>query len=299
MLTPDQVNQMLSDNFNGDPTLEVYESYTGAEDMDVESFSGKGLLDLEKSTKRFGVRVKNTYSEAKEVVITPALFPTARPALVFDDNGTHKYKKPGGYAVPAPTGAAVNDIIMEYNSIKNIIAAGHNVDAVFDDGIILAASASQQLTVEATGTNALVRQFLQYLKENPTIFAGMHIVADNTAAFEVDLRLRRISPFKVYDEERIPFQDAFKPENRNVEKIVVQREFQLDGNTLGILTVPGNTTMTITFVAGASSSQAIALKRKFKTAKETGHRRHIFSMRPPVQYGIQPPNHGNIPLIRK
>lgn len=286
--TPEDIDKMLSNGFDGTETVgedvEVYTAYTGEDDPDVESFAGKGLKSLENSTKRFGIQIVNKSNSAKELVLDPGIFPTTRAALVFDDSGTLKYKKPGGYAVNAPAGSAANDIIVEYNNPAEIIAAGHSIDVVADDGIVWATSATEYLQTQATGPNARIRKFLEYIKKNPTVFAAIHIVANNTAMFETELRLRRVSPFKVYDEERIPFQDGFRPSNYNVEKIIVKRDFQLDGETLAVLTIPGQTTATLTFVAGATSSRAIALKRKLHIAKETGYKKQIFSMYPPAPH---------------
>jgi len=263
MFNPHELDQNLSDGFDGQE-VEIYEDYNGDSDS-IESFSGNGLKALEKSTKRFTAEINNQTTSSQEVALTPGMFRTAHAAPVVDVAGVMSYKTIGGETTPAPAGKVVDDIVVTYNDPTDIINAGHRIDAVGDDGVVYK-DATGAITITAKHKDSNIRQFIDWIKSNPTIFAGLHILSNDTSAFESVLQIRRTSPFAVYGEERIPFQDGFIPENRNTDKIIIKRPFQLDNESLAILSIPAKTKLTISFIAGAASSQAIDLKRKTKKA---------------------------------
>jgi hypothetical protein len=277
--SPEEIDKELSSSFDGDDdSIEIFENYTGENDEFIESYSGKGLLDLDKSTKRFALSIENTTSTAKQLVLTPGNYPVIRAAAITkDSSGKTVYKAIGGKQITAPDGYSAGDVIILYDNPEELIAAGHRIDCVADDGIVFS-DATGMVRIKAAKQEARLRYFLEFIRKNPTLFAGMHINSDNTAQFETELILRRTSPYAVYGEERIPFQDGFRPSNMNVDKIIIEHEFQFDGETLAIVTIPAKTKSTFTFVAGAVSSQAISLKKKFSFAK-TGIRRTPFVLR--------------------
>lgn len=272
--TQESIDQELSNNFDGEE-MEVFESYDGTDDEIIESFDGVSLKNLHRSTRRFGVKIKNTTSEDKDIVLNPGKFRTIKAALVYDDAGTLKYKVPGGFGINAPAGLVVDDVVMTWTDPQELIEAGHRIDIVADDGIVYADGTSSNVTVTASKADARIRHFLEFIKTNPVVFAGIHISADDTDAFETEMVLRKTSPFKVYGEERIPFQDGFIPENQNTKKIIVKRQFQFDGETMVILTIPAGAEVTYSFIAGAVSSQATAMKRKQSMAKAGKRKRHF------------------------
>lgn len=287
--TPEKIDKMLSDNYDGDNVnddievyddydgdndddIEVYEDYDGTDDPDVELFDGTSLKDMRKSTKRFAFHVINSGTEDKTLVLTPGYFNTMRAAAVYDDSGTLKYKLPDGTAVNAPTGYAVGDIVLDFKSIEGIVKAGIQADAVADDGQLIA-----DLQVSSAYKERSIRSFLNYIAKNPTLFASIQISSNNVQIFEQALELRRTTPYAVTGAEIIPFQDGFKPENRNNNKIIVNKEFQFNGETIATLRIPAQTDATLTFVAGAVASRANALKRKHMTSK-SGHIHRRFTM---------------------
>jgi len=255
---------ILSDNMDGDGALEVFNSFDGSQDVSdisTDNFAGSGSLSqMTKSTKRFGIVIQNDLDQDANIALTPGLHPTQKNALV----AAEKYKVSGGGLVDMPTGAVNGDIVTTYASAEELIKNGFNVLAVADDGVIYADSVNplKRITVSATETNKRVRTFLEFLYQNPTQFLGLHITSKQPEVFERQLSIRKTSPFGSYSEEVIPFQDSNNPINPNMEKIIVERAFQLDKESISYISIPANSKMQITFVAGFVESSATALKNK-------------------------------------
>lgn len=293
MYTPEQIDAALTSNFDGSDEIEMIEKYDGSQDDDIESFTGVGLDELQNSTQRFTISFVNTLNVQKNIVLTPGKHRVDRAALVVDDGGTPKYKVPGGFLVPAPNGKVVNDIVIDYTETANILNAGERIDAVVDDGIYYAENSINYLRADSKEADASIRQFQEFLRTNPTLFAGVHITSDNPEMYDAVLRLIKTSPFGNFKEDRIPFQDGFTGKSMNVDKIIVDKPFQLDGETLSILSIPGKTKVSITFIAGAVSSQATSLKRKQLRA-EKGERKTTVSLTKKIHRGKH-----NTRMIRK
>ncbi len=294
----DEIEEALSDNYTGEGVdvfdsydgedeiieqydgeaaseeMEVYEDYDGEEDDMLDYTGGKLTEDaLKKSTKRETFTIENKTDKQLVIAINPASFPTNRVVEVKDDgSGNPVYPTLGGATLPA-TGKSIGDLFLEYNNPEELVKAGINVDTVLDDGIIYANSTSQYLKVTSAKPEGSIRHWLNYIKYNPVYVAALHISSDNTALFESGIELKKISPFFIFGEDRIPFQDAFRPDNYNVKKIVVEKGFRLDANTVAILTVPANTTATFTFVIGAEMNAGKALVKKIERAVKQQPRR--------------------------
>jgi len=263
-----EIEQQLTDNFNGnqDPYLEM-DAYDGDGDLYLD-FDGPQNLnpsELEKSRKRFGITINNATTSQKTVAISPAAYRELLASLVYDDSGTLKYKVTGGGTVTAPTGKVADDIMMLYSDVAEINEAGHEIDALIDDGVIYN-DGTNSITITSKSKTGRVRHFLNWLKANPTHFIGMHIVCSNSAMFENELTIQKCNPFKKYEEVRIPLQDDNKPSNNNTAKIIVAKEFQMDGESIAKLVIPASTSVEITFVAGVTESAATGLKNKVTAA---------------------------------
>jgi hypothetical protein len=256
--TPEELSERVSSNYGGN-------SYTGEDDIYLDYLGIPGnLLTMSQSRKRTTFRVKNETTTQKMLAISPGSYRTVNAALVYNDT-TLKYKHPnGGGVLAAPAGLAENDIIMMYNSITEMQAAGHSVDALIDDGIIYAEAAdpTKKITVTAINKESSIRHFLKYIDSNPTTFLGLHISSDDASMYETELITRRCSVFGYDREIRIPFQDAFTSENKNEKKIIVTADFQFDSETVAFLSIPSGATVTITLVAGAVESSGVALTKK-------------------------------------
>jgi len=256
MLSPDAIDKMLSDNYTGEDLIEEY----GDKDF-IESYVGKRCLSESKfkqSTKRFGYSIANTTNRRIDIALTPAQFPTLRNTIVEDDSGA-KILMPGGAKVE--TTAAIGSIVTAWNNPEEIKDAGLRIDAVADDGIVYA-DASGTVVVTADKAEASYRAFLNFIKKHPTVFAGIHVTCSNADMFSSALKTRRVTPFAIYGENIIPFQDAYKSTNMNPNKIEVLRNFQLDEETVSVISIPAATTVSFTFIAGAIVSLAHGLKNK-------------------------------------
>ncbi len=253
MLTPEEIDRQLSDNFNGD-FVEEYDSFNGK--GLVESYIGNDS-QFQTSTKRFGFAIANTTSRRVDIALTPAHFPILRNIIAADDNGTVKIVKPGGGKVAVS--ASAGSIVTEWNNPEEIKNAGFRIDCLADDGVIFADSTGT-VTLSADKPEASYRAFRKFVEKHPTKFAGMHITCKNPDMFSSSLKLRKVTPFAIYGEKLVPFQDAYTSGNMNSNKIEVRRDFQLDGETVGVLSVPADTTVSFSFVAKAVISLEKGLK---------------------------------------
>jgi hypothetical protein len=265
-LTPEELDAQLSNNYrgsayNGDD--DIYLSYIGGTDA-------KNLIDMEKSNRRLSFQIINATTSRKVIAINPASYPVNSAAAVYLDT-TLKYIHPNGKGVlAAPAGYIEKDIISMFNSVLEIKAAGNgNVDAVLDDGVIYAEAAdpTKRITVTATNPESSVKHFMKHSRTSPTAFVGMHITSDDSTMFETELVSKRITPYGNEREVKIPFQDFADPKNPNTGKIIVKAGFQIDPETLVLLTVPAGATITVSMIAGAIESNGVALARKIEGAK--------------------------------
>ena len=271
----------IYDAFNGSPEsenldeVEVYENYSGEEEeddnLDYHGQKGINLKKLEKSTKRFSFKIVNKTNEDKTVALTAGPLPTTRVANIYNDGGTLKYIRLGGFAANAPGGSQANETVVTYNNPENLKAIGVFVDAVIDDGYFLQDSATSYVFASALKKSASIREFRGYLKIAPTAFAKMHIGSDKPEFYKTSIVLKKANPYGVWSEDVIPLEDYYKPENYNKDKIEVTRKFQLDNETVMIITIPAETTVTFSFVAGVSLNPGNTLAKKMTVAQK-GHK---------------------------
>ncbi len=257
----------IEESYDGDTAaeeLEVYENYSGEND-ELLDYTGERLTEeaLRKSTKRETFTIENTTTHQIVVALNPGSFPVINSVSVYKDaNGNLKYKEIGGAELAAPDGLKEGDLMIKFNNPKELKEAGINVDTVLDDGIIYAEDNTHYVKVSASKPEARIRHFLNYIKHNPILVAATHISSDNPALYESGLELKNISPFFLFGEQRVPFQDDFRPQNYNVKKIIVERQYRLDGNTVAVLSIPAQTKATFTLVVGAEANTGKALERK-------------------------------------
>jgi hypothetical protein len=202
------------------------------------------------------------------IALTPASYDTKRAALVTTVDSVLKYKEIGGGMVAAATGAAANDIVLRLDNPAEMVTAGHNIDAVLDDGIIYqdSVTASKFVKVTASSKNSTVRHMREFLANNPTAFSGLHITSNKAQMYETEMIMKKCTPFSVFGEERINFQDSFTPSNQLADKIIVKKTFFLDNETLTTMTFPAGSKVTVTLVAGVTESSSSGLKKKIEKA---------------------------------
>jgi hypothetical protein len=251
-MTIEDMDKVLSNNFDG---VETYD--------DIEFFDGANFKNLERSTKRFSIKLENkSETTDKVVVLTPGYFNVARPNVWQEDGADQKYfLADGTEIVEAGDLSKVGQGFMTYDSISEFLAAGIQVDAMADDGRV-----SEHVYCSSTTKERSIRNFLKYIEKNPTLFAGLQITSNNTDLYESSLVLRRTTPYAIYGEEVIPFQDAFRSENSNDKKIVLMRPFQFDGETIATLRIPAKTVATLSFIASGVATVANVMKERTEKA---------------------------------
>lgn len=268
--SPEKIDQLLSDNFDGD-LVEKYNNYDGSNDPDVDLFEGNSFLKMNQSTKRFSINISNTDAVGKTIALTPGFFSTLRatPVVAGANAGApNRYLLPDGTYVN--TTLPIGAIVIDYKSKADIEAAGIIVDAVLDDGSLIG-----KLLAQSTESERSIRNFLRDIEKNPVMFAGIQITSDNVQLFDSVLKLRTVSPYQAPMEKIIPFGDFFRSQDPNNKKIFVEKEFKFDNNTVAILNVPGNTNATLTFIAGAVVNMGNALNTKAQAAKTGSSIRQI------------------------
>lgn len=271
MLTPEELNQALSDNFDGnDNQVEILENYNGKEDRSIEFFDGSDFKSLEKSSKRFSFKVDNSSENDIVLVLTPGYFRVDRPqivyATVYDVHTGLPTVVKKRLADNTEVAAILTDLgkaETKYDSYADILAAGIQVDAVLDDGEVIHKVICQSTTKERS-----IRNFLEYISKNPTLFAGIQISSDNTDQYESTIVFRRTTPYAIYGEEVFHFQDAFRTDNLNEKKIVIAKEFQFDGETITTVRIPATTVTTFTLIASAVITPANMLVQKKEDARK-------------------------------
>ncbi len=265
-LTPEELQAELSENYTGKEELYAYDG-----DLYLDFMGGNSFSDMKKSTKRLGYSIKNDTTTQKVIAISTGSYSTIAMAAVYDDAGTLKYKHPnGGGALVAPAGSVVGQILVFESATGDIIAAGHNIDAVLDDGVIYSESAdpTKKILVTPAQKNLTIKHFRGYIKNNPTFFTGIHVGSTDEAMYDTSIISKRVNPYGVDAETALPLQDFFDPKNTNTKKIIVPRELQMDSETLILITVPSGALVTLTFVAGVVESAGHALKKKVASSKD-------------------------------
>ncbi|MBR6279390.1 MAG: hypothetical protein IKR41_11650 [Bacteroidales bacterium] len=261
------------EDYDEDSYLDSDEPYDGEGDpyLDFSGGNSKGtnLLNMGKSARRIAFTIENTTENDAVIALTPASYDTKRAALVTKGSDNKlTYKALGGGVIQAESSAAENDIVLRLDNPAEMVTAGHNIDAVIDDGIIYQdpSDASKYIKVTASSKNSTIRHMREFLAKNPTAFSGLHITSNKPQMYETEMIMKKCTPFSVFGEERINFQDCFTPNNQLSDKIIVKKTFFLDNETLTTMTFPAQSKVTVTLVAGVTESASSGLKKKIEEA---------------------------------
>lgn len=176
--------------------------------------------------RQFSLSIANTSGDTKVIALNPAYFDTL--AIVI------------GAAVTE--GAATTKM---RSDATQIAAAGYTCDGVIDDGTIISG-----VTCTASNARFKIRDFLQYIRLNPTRIKKITIACANTDAYEKTITVTVVNPTGNQGDEYINLTNYFATQQYNEDKIVVP--FEGDGaafNDETLWTMPIDTarTVTITF----------------------------------------------------
>ncbi len=257
--TPERLRRELhlSNRYTG-KEVDIFDFFNSLDTYkSVDFFEGREkVLNPEilrkNTTKLFRFRVINTTDSNQILVILPGGYPVVLSATI--DSETGKYRAIGGADVNAPAELVPFGIVTKFNNPAVIKASGHYIDAVADDGDVLVIDDIHKLSITTETAGSGIQKFIQYIKENPTLFVGLEISVnnDNLGIFESNLNITKLDPFTRNGENIIPFQGAWTSENLNAKKIEVKKEFVLSGRNLVTIAIPAGTDATLTMKAGAS-----------------------------------------------
>lgn len=192
-------------------------NFTGGKKMAIPT-AQKAIGD------KFGFKIQNKAATAKKIGIIPA------PYIPRD-----------GYDIDL---TAPGSVTRHMHDTTELVAAGVSVDAILDDGIIM-----DNVTVTAAKSTSNVRNFLEYIKTNPTPLKEMLIVSSDASAFNGELELRKVSPFTLGAPQTIELNKFYDPYQQADDRVTVsfaENELELaDDLFMGII-VPAGATLDIT-----------------------------------------------------
>lgn len=140
---------------------------------------------------------------------------------------------------------AVTAIDEHQHNIAGLLSAGVAVDAVIDDGLILA-----DITCTAMSSENTIRSFKEYIKHNPLLLDRLIISADNKSYFDESIVWGELSPLvKQNSEDAQQLEPYFDPYQNQDNKISIPFKggLLLDQNRLMYANIPAGRTVTFTF----------------------------------------------------
>jgi len=133
--------------------------------------------------------------------------------------------------------------VISWTNPAAIVAAGYACDAVLDDGTIL-------VNVVATASNSKmsIRQFREYIKNNPRVLVDMSVQASNVAAFNQTMEVIKCSPLQGSAPQYLPLTEFRSVDQTSQDKINVNAiGLEMAYDTLMLLPVDNGHTVTISF----------------------------------------------------
>jgi hypothetical protein len=235
-----------------DPLLALSDNYQGpyvAWENPRMNFDGN---ESPAKDLQFKVNIANTTGLAKTVAIFPAYFDCKKVDVSVLSNIA--VGSSGNFDL-LPHGTTLP---LAHNSITEIVAAGYTVDAVLADGSFLYVDSSHALV--GTGSGRTIKTFIDFVKLNPCRVPEVIISANDKEMYSGIMRVVKVSPFKKLPEQEISLENFFDPYQQQDKKIVINEAFQLDNQTLVIITIPAVvTSVDITFRLGAIANEAARL----------------------------------------
>lgn len=184
----------------------------------------------EKITKalgeKFSFKIANTTGATKVIALLAAFFDTLNftQTLVEGAPNTETH-------------------VMTWKDAAAIVAAGYSCDYVLDDGTLVA-----NLVCSAMNSKKSIRQFRDYIRENPRICVDMTVQATIPAQFNESVEVVKYSPLIGSLSQEINLNlfksvDQFSTDKVEVKNVNIEMAF----DTLMLLPVPTGCTTTITF----------------------------------------------------
>lgn len=192
--------------------------------MSLEVSKASGALG---NKIQFSIQNKNAAGgQALRVAIVPAYFDTLGMAATFNDNTKEV------------------SIVAHHHNTAALVAAGYSIDRIIDDDM-----SDANIAVQATNSERRIRDFLDFVKTNEVILRSMTIKATNTDAYDGDMEVSHLNPFKKVTPETIELNKFYSRFQENDDKIDIDFENDnmiINDTLLWVVNVPANTTMVFT-----------------------------------------------------
>jgi len=172
--------------------------------------------------EKFSFSIANTSGATKVIALLAAIFDTYMLTLAEGAPNTFTYGQ---------------------NNPAAIVAAGFTCDAVLDDGTILSG-----VVGTAGNSKRTIRQFREFVKENPRICIDMTIQATIPAQFNQTMEVVKYTPLIGFYHEELNLNDFKSVDQYSTDKIVIPGvNLEMAFDTLLLLPVPTGCTTTISY----------------------------------------------------
>lgn len=175
---------------------------------------------------KFQFQIKSSSGKARKVAIIPSYLPTL------------------GFEVDPAKQSIVSH---HYHDVTALRAAGYMVDTVLDDANVKFEDGYIEMS---TGNpTKTIRDFLHYIKTNPTLLKEMSIVSDTQDSFDTDMEVCELNPFTRNKEELIDiskFFDKYQQQSDRIDASFGNNELEVSDVLLWTVNVPAGSTMKIT-----------------------------------------------------
>ena len=130
-----------------------------------------------------------------------------------------------------------------FNNAAEIAASGYPCDAVVDDGTIMTGVVATAMNLKKS-----IRQFREYVKENPRILIDMTIQATIPAQFNQTMEVVKYSPLLGSLAQELSLNDFKTVDQFSTDKVNINAiGLEMAYDTLMLLPIPTGCTTTITF----------------------------------------------------
>ena len=146
------------------------------------------------------------------------------------------------------TSGEVKDIVSRLVDCdpKPLQTAGYNVGAVLHDGTYTDSATGVNVTMTPGDPTRTIKQFLDYIKMNPTKLKSLEIYSANANALDSSLKLTFVNPFFKNAEQTIDLSTFFDLYQYNQNRIKIDftgNELELSDVSLLTAVIPANTSM--------------------------------------------------------
>lgn len=172
--------------------------------------------------EKFSFSIANTSGATKVIAILAAFFDTLNLVL---------------------TEGEPNIAVVSFNNPAKIVSAGYACDAVLDDGTIATGVVATAMNLKKS-----IRQFREYVKENPRILIDMTIQATIPAQFNETVEIIKYSPLIGSLAQELSINGFKGVDQFSTDKVVIPNiGLEMAYDTLILMPVPTGCTTTITF----------------------------------------------------